>query len=171
MITICYTLQIRVHKDSRRAKMFSTGTVMDATAGVQLGPLVPGLNLLTVDHGDGAEAHVGLESQCPMKPQRFLRKPELTKKVGLSATTIFNLEKKNEFPKRFSISQRCSGWNLAEVEAWMAAKCILPSQGRVVQNTRRREITSRTIGSAIAGNPFIHLFSSISSNKKGVRAK
>lgn len=50
---------------------------------------------------------------------RTIRRPELHQLVPLSDSTIFDLEQRGEFPRRFFISERCVVWNLAEVEAWL----------------------------------------------------
>lgn len=39
--------------------------------------------------------------------------------VPLSRRTILEMEKRGEFPKRFTISARRVAWDLAEVEAWI----------------------------------------------------
>lgn len=50
---------------------------------------------------------------------RTIRRPELHQLVPLSDSTIFDLEQRGEFPRRFFITERCVVWNLAEVEAWL----------------------------------------------------
>jgi len=50
---------------------------------------------------------------------RFLRKPEVIKLVGLSDTTIWRMEKRGEFPQRRQLSQRAVGWLSDEVFSWM----------------------------------------------------
>lgn len=50
---------------------------------------------------------------------RTIRRPELHQLVPLADTTIYELEQRGEFPRRFFITERCVVWNLAEVEAWL----------------------------------------------------
>ena len=39
--------------------------------------------------------------------------------VPLSATTIYELEQRGEFPKRFYLTPRCAAWDLDEVNEWL----------------------------------------------------
>ncbi len=60
----------------------------------------------------------------PERPtlQRTVRRDELRKIVPLADTTIYELEQRGEFPRRFNLTPRCVVWDLAEVEAWVAAR-------------------------------------------------
>ena len=40
--------------------------------------------------------------------------------VPLADTTIYELEQRGKFPRRFVPTPRCVVWDLAEVEAWVA---------------------------------------------------
>lgn len=51
--------------------------------------------------------------------KRVIRRPELRRIVPLADTTIYEMEQRGEFPKRFFLSPRCVVWDLAEVEAWL----------------------------------------------------
>jgi len=51
---------------------------------------------------------------------RPIRRPELRKLVPLADTTIYEMEKRGEFPRRYPLTRRCVVWDLAEVEAWLA---------------------------------------------------
>ena len=53
---------------------------------------------------------------------RFLRKPEVLKKTGVSDTTLWRWEKKGLFPKRVTLGPNISGWWSPEVNAWEQAK-------------------------------------------------
>ncbi|HMI75540.1 MAG TPA: AlpA family phage regulatory protein, partial [Steroidobacteraceae bacterium] len=49
------------------------------------------------------------------------------------------MEQRGEFPRRFALSPRCVVWDLAEVEAWMAAHRSNPiSRSQSPDVTRRR---------------------------------
>jgi prophage regulatory protein len=39
--------------------------------------------------------------------------------VPLSDSTIYEMEKRGEFPRRFNLTPRCVVWNLEEVEVWL----------------------------------------------------
>lgn len=51
--------------------------------------------------------------------KRVIRRPELRKIVPLADTTIYEMEQRGEFPKRFFLTPRCVVWDLPEVEAWL----------------------------------------------------
>jgi prophage regulatory protein len=51
--------------------------------------------------------------------KRVIRRPELRKIVPLADTTIYEMEQRGEFPKRFFLTPRCVVWDLAEVELWL----------------------------------------------------
>lgn len=55
-------------------------------------------------------------------PTRAIRRPELHTIVPLADTTIYEMEKRGEFPRRFPLTRRCVVWDLAEVEAWLEAR-------------------------------------------------
>jgi prophage regulatory protein len=52
--------------------------------------------------------------------RRTLRRHELRELVPLSDTTIYEMEQRGEFPRRFHLTPRCVAWDHAEVEAWLA---------------------------------------------------
>ena len=51
--------------------------------------------------------------------KRMLRRKELRLIVPLADTTIYEMERRGEFPRRFNLTPRCVVWDLAEVEAWI----------------------------------------------------
>ena len=54
------------------------------------------------------------------KPGRVLiDRRRLHEIVPLSQRTVFDLEQRGEFPKRFVLTARRVAWDLAEVEQWM----------------------------------------------------
>lgn len=64
--------------------------------------------------------HLALKSPLPF--QRTIRRTELRQLVPLADTTVYDMEKRGEFPRRFNLTARCVVWDLAEVEAWIAAR-------------------------------------------------
>lgn len=50
---------------------------------------------------------------------RTIRRDELLIMVPLSDTTIYHMEKRGEFPKRFALTPRCVVWDYDEVVAWI----------------------------------------------------
>ena len=67
----------------------------------------------------GAPALRAVESAQPL---RTVRRAELRRIVPLADTTIYELEQRGEFPRRFNLTARCVVWDLAEVEAWLVAR-------------------------------------------------
>ena len=47
------------------------------------------------------------------------RLPEVMKITGLSAPTIWRMEKRGDFPIRFKLSLRAVGWNSDDIEKWV----------------------------------------------------
>src|SRR6266702_7111502 len=70
----------------------------------------------------GTEAYEALP-QFPKKStlpfRRTIRRHELRQIVPLAETTIYEMERRGEFPRRFNLTPRCGVWDLAEVEAWI----------------------------------------------------
>ena len=58
----------------------------------------------------------------PLPFRRTIRRGELHQIVPLAETTIYEMEQRGEFPRRFRLTQRCVVWDLAEVEAWVEAR-------------------------------------------------
>lgn len=51
--------------------------------------------------------------------RRTVRRTELKQIVPLADTTIYEMEQRGEFPRRFNLSPRCVVWDLQEVLAWV----------------------------------------------------
>lgn len=51
--------------------------------------------------------------------RQTIRRPELRQIVPVADTTIYEMEQRGEFPRRFYLTPRCVVWDLAEVEAWI----------------------------------------------------
>ena len=58
--------------------------------------------------------------------RRTIRRQELRQIVPLAETTIYEMERRGEFPRRFNLTPRCVVWDLAEVEAWVEARKQAP---------------------------------------------
>ncbi|TBU98384.1 AlpA family transcriptional regulator [Stutzerimonas kirkiae] len=70
----------------------------------------------------GTEAYEALPQfpkGSPLPFRRTIRRQELRQIVPLAETTIYEMERRGEFPRRFSLTPRCVVWDLAEVEAWI----------------------------------------------------
>ncbi len=51
---------------------------------------------------------------------RVIRNRELLKIVGLSAPTIWRMERAGRFPRRIQLGGNSVGWLSSEIETWLA---------------------------------------------------
>ncbi|MCE6075269.1 AlpA family phage regulatory protein [Agrobacterium vitis] len=84
---------------------------------------------------------------------RTIRRKQLREIVPLADSTIYEMEQRGEFPRRFALTPRCVVWDLGEVQAWLAArrsKPILRAPGPDVKQRRTRPVKEqdRVPGSA-----------------------
>ena len=66
-----------------------------------------------------------LHKAAPADPKglrRTIRRSELRQIVPLADSTIYELERRGEFPQRFFLTARCVVWDLAEVMAWLQSR-------------------------------------------------
>ena len=63
-------------------------------------------------------------NDIPIK--RTIRRRQLREMVPLADSTIYEMEQRGEFPRRFALSPRCVVWDLGEVEAWLASRRAAP---------------------------------------------
>ena len=57
---------------------------------------------------------------------RTIRRQQLEQIVPRADSTIFGMEQRGEFPRRFALSPRCVVWDLSEVEEWLASRRTRP---------------------------------------------
>lgn len=84
---------------------------------------------------------------------RMIRRHELKQIVPLADTTIYEMEQRGEFPRRFALGPRCVVWDLAEVEAWLASrrgKQVSPTHHPDVRLRKTRPVRGKDRG---AGSP------------------
>lgn len=60
--------------------------------------------------------------------RRTIRRQDLRQIVPLAETTIYEMERRGEFPRRFNLTPRCVVWDLAEVEAWIEVRKKAPRE-------------------------------------------
>jgi len=75
--------------------------------------------------------------------KRTIRRQQLREMVPLADSTIYEMEQRGEFPRRFALSPRCVVWDLAEVEAWLASRRSAPvarAQSPDVRHRRYRPV-------------------------------
>ena len=66
-----------------------------------------------------------LYKTAPANPKglrRTIRRSELRQIVPLADSTIYELERRGEFPQRFFLTARCVVWDLGEVLAWIESR-------------------------------------------------
>lgn len=67
--------------------------------------------------------------------RRFLRRPEVVKKTGLSASTIFRLERAGNFPARRVLSPHCVAWLEDELDAWLEQRSLVAPTAAPVRSS------------------------------------
>lgn len=75
--------------------------------------------------------------------KKTIRRQQLREIVPLADSTIYEMEQRGEFPRRFALSPRCVVWDLAEVEAWLAVRRSTPvarAQSPDVRQRRSRPV-------------------------------
>ena len=65
----------------------------------------------------------------PKGLRRTIRRSDLRQIVPLADSTIYELERRGEFPQRFYLTARCVVWDLAEVMAWLQSRRQAGSNG------------------------------------------
>ena len=79
---------------------------------------------------DVAEMTAQVRKQ-PSPLRQAITRPQLRKIVPLGDTTIWEMEQRNEFPRRFFLTSRCVAWDFQEVQDWLAARMHASEEGRV----------------------------------------
>lgn len=67
-----------------------------------------------------------MASAAEISIKRTIRRQQLREMVPLADSTIYEMEQRGEFPRRFALSPRCVVWDLSEVEAWLASRRSAP---------------------------------------------
>ena len=83
--------------------------------------------------------------------QRAVRRRELRKIVPLADTTIYEMERRGDFPRRFYLTSKCVVWDLDEVEQWLTARRAECHSGRTARANHpdvhcRRRRPTRELG-------------------------
>ena len=65
----------------------------------------------------------------PKKLRRTIRRSVLRQIVPLADSTIYELERRGDFPQRFFLTARCVVWDLGEVLAWIQSRRQAGSSG------------------------------------------
>ena len=70
--------------------------------------------------------------------RRTIKKAQLHQMVPLADSTIWEMERRGQFPKRFLLTPRCVVWDLAEVEAWLVLRRSNPIVRAAPPDVRQR---------------------------------
>lgn len=90
------------------------------------------LTYLPINPGNGpANGHGNAGRSLSQLPRQALRRTDLLQLVPLSNTTIYEMERRGEFPRRFQLTSRCVVWDRAEVEAWLAARRLASAASEI----------------------------------------
>lgn len=74
---------------------------------------------------------------------KTIRRKELRIMIPLADSTIFEMEKRGEFPKRFALGPRCVVWDLEEIQAWLREKREKPLETAAPPRPRREQRSFR----------------------------
>lgn len=75
---------------------------------------------------------------------RMVRRTQLREIVPLSDTTIYEMEQRGEFPRRFYLTSRCVCWDLVEVERWIENRRRI-SLAKVLAGSRFPDVRKRKV--------------------------
>lgn len=64
----------------------------------------------------------------------YLRRREVSRRTGLSKSTLYRMIRSGGFPKAIPISERCVGWIEAAIDDWCEAKAANPNPDRKVDS-------------------------------------
>ncbi|MBN8902382.1 MAG: AlpA family phage regulatory protein [Rhodospirillales bacterium] len=70
--------------------------------------------------------------------RKTIRRQQLREMVPLADSTIYEMEQRGDFPRRFALSPRCVVWDLTEVEAWLASRRSAPIVRGQAPDVRQR---------------------------------
>ncbi|MGB5901638.1 MULTISPECIES: AlpA family transcriptional regulator [Alphaproteobacteria] len=87
---------------------------------------------------------------------RTIRRQQLREMVPLADSTIYEMEQRGEFPRRFALTPRCVVWDLGEVQAWLSArraKPILRAPSPDVKQRRTRPVKGQDRAARSASTP------------------
>lgn len=80
----------------------------------------------------------------PKTLRRTIRRTELRQIVPLADSTIYEMERRGEFPQRFFLTPRCVVWDLTEVMAWLESR--RQPGGNVVKKAPMPDVRKRMRG-------------------------
>ncbi len=73
--------------------------------------------------GETVKSHLILNA-VPLGTNRAIRRAQLLDMVPIPNTTLWEMEQRGEFPRRFYLTKRCAAWDLDEVQEWLRLRKI-----------------------------------------------
>jgi len=70
--------------------------------------------------------------------RQAIRREQLREIVPLADTTIYEMEQRGAFPRRFYLTPRCPAWDLEEVNLWLEARRKATNETPPHPDVRRR---------------------------------
>ena len=101
---------------------------------------------LSISIGTSAPKETEMPRERDAAIKKNIRRQQLREIVPLADSTIYEMEQRGEFPRRFALTPRCVVWDLGEVQAWLAArrsKPIVLAPGPDVNQRRTRPVKGR----------------------------
>lgn len=95
---------------------------------------------------EGYEALPQFPKRSALPFRRTIRHQKLRQIVPLAETTIYEMERRREFPRRFNLTPRGVVWDLAEVKAWVEARKQVPRAGVSKSDVRQRKTRPVRVG-------------------------
>lgn len=74
-----------------------------------------------------------------MQTHQFLRRGQVLAKLGISRTSLYNLEKAGRFPAHFMLTPRCAVWRAEEVDTWMQQRAGVSVPATPAPDVSRRQ--------------------------------
>ena len=66
-------------------------------------------------------------------PLEFIRLPDVMRRTGLSAPSLYRKAKRGQFPRPVKIGERASAWVSREVDAWVTSRIAERDKAQAVQ--------------------------------------
>lgn len=70
--------------------------------------------------------------------RKTIRRYQLREMARLADSTVYEMEQRDEFPRRFALSPRSIVWDLAEVQAWLESRHASPVNRAKHPDVRQR---------------------------------
>jgi predicted DNA-binding transcriptional regulator AlpA len=74
---------------------------------------------------------VNASQQSSPHPTQFYRLPQLKANLKVSGSSIWAWVKAGKFPAPIKLSENCTAWNAAEVDAWAQSRIAASKSGEL----------------------------------------